>query len=155
METLRIYAITVITGALICGILLRMVHGGSMEALLRLVSGIFLMTVLIYPLSGKLNLTQYHSAFYSTETYEQPTVLGEKMAQQETSAIIRRQLEAYILDKGGQAAAGLKVRVILDGNYLPVRAELYGPVTDSVRQELSEIIAKDLGISKENQLWTG
>ena len=153
MDILGQYALRVIVGALICGILLSMVPEGAYEKLLRLLCGVFLTVILLSPLikiDWEPNLDFFADVL---DEGKRQAAVGEDLARQETERIISQRLEAYILDKAGQKGADLHVMVILDADGLPVKAELRGEVTEQARQELSDIMEDALGIAKENQLW--
>lgn len=153
MGALGRYALQLIAGALICGILLSIVPAGSCEKLLRLLCGIFLTVILLSPLTNiqlDLELDLFHDAI---EEGRRQAASGVKLARQERLSIISQGLEAYILDKAGQKGADLHVTVTLNENGLPVEVELRGKSTEKTRQELTDMIAKDLGIAKENQRW--
>lgn len=155
MEALRQYALALILGALICGILLSMVRSGVHEALLRLLSGIFLTVTLLSPL-GNIRLEPMPDLFRQAIIGGgEQAAAGEEMARQEKCRYISSRIEAYILDKARQRGADLHVSVTLGEDYLPIRVELTGAAEDAVRRELSDILTQELGISKENQLWTG
>lgn len=155
MGVLRQYALTLIIGALICGILLGMVQKGAHEALLRFLCGMFLTVTLLAPLPG-IHLEPELDFFGEVISEgEIQTATGKEMAQQELRRSISRSLEAYILDKAGQLDAQLQVSVTLDENCLPVTAELSGKIPEEVQKELSDILTNDLGIPKENQQWIG
>ena len=43
--------------------------------------------------------------------------------------------------------------VYLDDQMRPYRAQMYGQVDTELQSELEGVLEKDLGITKENQLW--
>ena len=155
MDGLRQYALNLIIGALICGIVLRMVPQGPHEALLRFLSGIFLTVTLLSPLvKGRIQLEMdaYREVLEKGEAWASD---GAEMARRELQQRISAELESYILDKASSRGADLQVSITLGEDSLPVRAVLYGTIPETVQQEISCIITQDLGIPKENQLWIG
>ena len=81
---------------------------------------------------------------------------GKRIALSERITIISQECETYILDKAKELQADLTVEVTVeekDGEPIPVFAEVSGTVLPEVQQRLSAVIATDLGITKENQLW--
>ena len=155
MADLQQYALRVIVGALICGVLLAMVSGGIYEKLLRMLSGVFLSVIL---LSSLLRIRWEFPADFLNDVSaraEEQAEDGAEMAQQETGRIISDHLEAYISDKSKALGAVLAVTVTLGENLMPVQVALHGDITPQSRQAISDMIEYDLGISKENQLWTG
>ena len=71
--------------------------------------------------------------------------------------IIKGETEAYILDKAASLGVELEVDVLLEDMYpmAPKTVRLSGSVSPYVRNRLQNIIAEELGISKENQIWIG
>ena len=82
--------------------------------------------------------------------------LGINEAKKAQNAIIKQQLEAYILDKATQYHVDLQVEITLSktGNAVPVAVSLQGAIAPYAKQQLQEMLENDLGISKENQQWT-
>ena len=64
--------------------------------------------------------------------------------------------EAYILEIAGQLSASVTVEVSVGGDSIPVpqSVRLDGAVTPYAKSRLQTIISEELGISKENQIWT-
>lgn len=155
MIELRQYVLRIVSGALVCGILLGCIHGDNHETLLRMLCSIFLAILIMEPILNIDQIPDFTFVQDAIEEGQQEAQSGEAMAYQETERIITSYLETYILDKAKRKGANLTAEIILDNNHLPVQAILNGSVTNQVKLELSDIIASDLGISKENQLWTG
>ena len=82
---------------------------------------------------------------------------GEKDAQDALQAIIKSKTEAYILDKAKSFGAELSVEVRVDGSELPVPCTVLikGSISPYGKKQLSSIIADELGVALEDQLWTG
>jgi len=155
MEGLQQYALTVVTGAVICSVLLCLISDSSHEQRIRLLCGIYLGILVLKPLVGQnWNFPQIIPQISCTDAGNQ-AALGEEMARDAAAEIISGRLEAYILDKAAGADADLTVTVILGENQLPDAVQLRGQVTDQVREELTGILESDLGIPKENQRWIG
>jgi hypothetical protein len=77
------------------------------------------------------------------------------MAQQAREQCISENLEAYILDKAGRDNISLTVDVTLGEDLVPEMIQIQGKWDQHIKQELTEIIEKELGVAKENQIWIG
>ena len=69
--------------------------------------------------------------------------------------ILRSRLEEYILEKAASLDTALSVTVTLGEDNLPEMVYLRGSCAPGTKAELASMMETDLGISKENQLWTG
>lgn len=156
MDALRQYIFSIISAALICGILSRLTQNGAAKEFIRLICGIFLAVIVFRPLS-QIDFDVLISDFYTsqTQTAEELAVSGEKMAEQAMAESIKARYESYILDKAAELNTELTVAVTVNEEYVPVYAELNGEITPYARRQLEYILESDLGITKENQLWTG
>ena len=157
MEALGQYVISVTTASLICAVVLSLSSGVS-KGVIRVLCGIFLTFAVLRPVVN-VDLEQWLNRMVIAEevTGDSVAAFGEEAARNSITQRIRDDTAAYILDKATQLGASLKVDVVLseEAPYLPQRVTLWGTVSPYVRQQLEEILAKDLGIAKENQQWTG
>lgn len=156
MAELGRYILSVTAAALILGILSSMLdQKGSTAALLRLVGGLFLTFTIIQPVAGfdMADIAAFAEDFYAEG--EAAAASGEWIASQERSAIIKEGVTAYILDKAEAYGTCLTVEVSLDEAEIPVELRISGHVSPYAKAKLESTIETDLGISKENQLWTG
>ena len=155
MEFLREYAAAVTAGAVICSLLLCLARSGSQSALIRFLCGIYLTVILVRPLTGcsaDMDLT------FTRQAADSGTIqarLGEDLYRQTVSQRISAETEAYILEKADQHGAAIRAQVTVGEDLLPEYAQLRGAVSDTAKEALSRILEEDLGIAKENQLWTG
>lgn len=158
MEGVRQYVISVVAAAILCGILKSILPGkDAMAGILRLITGIFLAFTVIKPLTrielGDLPVLSFD---YLTEA-QIASADGEKIAADAMADIIKQQAEAYILDKAQSLNLQLTVTVTVSDGALPapVGVRLSGTVSPYAKSALARIIEEDLGIAKENQIWTG
>ena len=91
-----------------------------------------------------------------TDTADLIASEGERYSVEAMAAVIKSRTEAYILDKGTQLGVSLDVQVELsqDPIPVPVRVRLKGNVSPYAKSRLQQILAKELGISKGDQIWT-
>lgn len=125
---------------------------GAVQKIVRFTGGLLLILSILQPISVadlnelSLDMTAYEEAVEVLET--KLSVNRER----ELSDSIAERTQAYIEDKAFDL--GLRVRAAvgtecIDGIPFPKYAVLYG----KENAELSDFIAQELGIAKENQTW--
>ena len=69
---------------------------------------------------------------------------------------IKQALEAYILDEVRRLECQLTVEVILSEEELPIpqQVRLTGDISPYNRQKLSNFLSEQLGVAREEQIWT-
>ena len=157
MEGLRQYVLQLTIAALSCGIINVLVKESSFRDIIKFICGLFLAMTALRPLTRiDLALLDDWSHQYSENAAEAVSA-GENFARDATADIIKAECEAYILDKAAELETQVTVTVTLsdDSPPIPVAVFISGKVTPYVRLRLEEMIQQDLGITKENQLWTG
>lgn len=156
MAALCQYVFSVTAAAIICGIVMSITQKSSIQPILKLVCGMFLAFTVVKPVT-QIDLAELMevSLPYSQDAV-QAADLGENSSQEAMAAIIKDETEAYILDKAAALNVSLKVEVTVDGDPpVPTAVRLSGEVSPYAKQQLEQILYEDLGISKENQQWTG
>lgn len=156
MDALRDYILSVIGGALVCGIVMSLVPKGYFSEIGKFLTGLFLTVSLLQPLS-ELDLSSLSARFLQPQDQsgEAIAALGKEASQNLLAARIKQEAEAYILDKAASLDASVTAEVILSGGDIPVPTQitLVGSVDAAAKTRLEQIILQDLGIAKENQLW--
>lgn len=154
MQQLGQYVVTLTASAMITGILLAMLPEGPQRKLLRLTCGIFLTVTALLPLPG-LELPDLN---LFTEAYNQEgeamAAMGEEAARAEQNERIKQAMKTYILDKAAMLDTALHPELWMNPDGTPSGVLLTGQWTDQARQQLADIITKDLGIPEEDQQWT-
>lgn len=156
MFDFRQYIITVAaTSAVGCIFVAICNNKGTTFAIIKLIVGI-LMTVTILKPVLSLELDGFLSYINTPNRYVTEAVIaGSEWSDSQTVAIIKEQLEAYILDKALALGASLDVSVTLSEQapFGPHSIIISGNVSPYVKSQLSEIIVTDLGVSMEKQTW--
>lgn len=155
MEGLRQYAISVVAAAMICGVLSSLLQNSAAKELVKLLCGLFLTVTVISPLVDIDFDALMEFSFPYTQEAEYVAARGENMARETIADIIKTETEAYILDKAAELNTELTVEVTVSDDRIPVSAVLSGDISPYARQQLENILQRDLGIAKENQVWTG
>lgn len=140
-----------------CGIVIRLVGDkGTNATLTKLIAGLFLVFTMIQPLvsldfSGLTDWTDQYSADASAAV-----AAGGQITRKALSELIKQRTETYILDKAQALNMVLEVEVTLsdDDIPIPVKVRLNGKASPYAKGRLQAIITEDLGIEKENQIWT-
>ena len=155
MEGLRQYAISVVRAAFLCSILTRIASQNSEKNLMRLISGLILTIVMIRPVSRiqlssmqEISIPKDAAAYVAAEE-------GKELAEESMNDIIKSTCEAYILNKATALGADVHVSVSVNSQHIPFAARITGDVTPEIRKQLAQTLETDLGITKENQSWTG
>ena len=143
----------VIAVSLLCAGADALMPPGAVRRVGRLVCGLVLLAAILSPLreldvdAGRRWLDSYLD---STGQWE--AALKETENRQMTS-LTAEDSAAYILAKAAQLGQRCTLRVecreTVEGLYLPLRAEVCGPLSDSDQTLLIRLIAEDLGIPEE------
>lgn len=158
MEKLSGYILSVVSAAVITGILNSFLDQKSAQAaLIRLMGGLLLCFVVISP-AARLDFSRVEEFFEEYSLMgEAAAASGDNLAREELESIIKAEVEAYILDKAAQYQGTLSVEVTLstDGMAVPVGVKLQGDISPYGKIQLQQMMETDLGIAKENQVWNG
>ena len=143
----------VISVSLLCAMAGALMPQGAVKRVGRLVCGLVLLAAILSPLreldvdAGRQWLDGYLDSTGQWETALKETVNRQMIT------IIEEECAAYIVDKAAQLGLRCTLRVECreteEGLYLPVRAEVRGPLSDSGRTRLIRLIAEDLGVPEE------
>lgn len=153
MEAVREWLLSVVATALLLSVVRTLLPEGSVSKTASFAGGLVLMLVLLRPLMGadlsdlELDLEPYREAIAVRQAEL------EEDSDQEMASLIAQRTGAYILEEAARLGIQVHVRVETapgsDGVPVPVRVE----ITGSDSPQLSEWIARELGIPKEEQVW--
>lgn len=155
MEGLRQYVLSSISAALISGILIRLTQNNGSNEFIRVLCGAFMTIVLILPISenrGKLWNDLIPDFRSETESLIDD---GTRVSGNMRAEIIKQRTEAYILDRASAMDAQIKVSVSLGKDGIPKSVRITGRISPMNRSRLTDVIAADLGIPREQQEWIG
>ena len=156
MDTLAQYIFRVCGAGIICAVLRYMTKSTGYCGICRHITSAFLFFVLLYPF-GNFSLREI-SEFLPEVDLEVDTAVaqGKDSYQNALAQSISQRTEAYILEKGAQYGVSLSVQVELSKDALPVpiRVRLKGNVSPYAKSRLQNILTSELGIPKEDQIWT-
>ena len=158
MRYIASYLLSVITAALLVTLLNAFWEKNKTSGGIgKLISGLALVLIVIRPLlSIRMEplLSVADSAAYDTNEI---IAAAQDAAAQSQHAVIKSRSEAYILDKAASLGSSVCVSVHLEDAppYAPCGVTITGSVSPYIRQTLSQWIADNFAIAKENQIWTG
>ena len=158
MGAVRGWLLAVIAASLLCALADALMPQGAVKRVGKLVCGLVIMAAIVSPMvdldveEGRRWLEECLTGVELRAAELEDTVGGQR------KAIIERECAAYIVDKAAELGWTCTARVICEpgeeGLFLPVRAEVSGPLPDSAQARLREILSEDLGIPAEAQLYS-
>lgn len=157
MDMIRQTILSVTAAAMLCGILSELLSNHRTKNLIRFLFGLFL-TIAVVGQFSDLDTSQFQEIpFIFADMAQEAVSSGEHMANSARADIIKRETEAYILDKAAQLNADISAEILVstDDPPVPVAASIYGEMTPYIRAQLQYILDRELGISKEHQQWNG
>lgn len=157
MNGVGAYILSVICAASICAIVMHFFETkGAIHGAVKLAAGLFLAFTVINPVvcwtgGGLLDVEGVFSSDASSAVEE-----GISMTKQSLSQIIKDRCEAYILDKAADMDLSLLVEVGLTDEDIPApnSVKISGNISPYKKMKLQSILVNDLGIDKEDQIWT-
>lgn len=155
MKQLSEYLLSIIAAAILCSILKCITGKSVYQKWMGLLFGLY-MSIAMLRLFGEFTPTSLHtfSGAYIPKG-EKIAQTGHEMAMNRTCDIIKETVEAYILSKAEEMGCTLQAEVCLNEDNIPKNVYLNGTVSPYVRNKLGNYIESDLGIAKENQIWSG
>ena len=156
MTEMQGYILSVVGASLIAGVVTNLFQNSTIWGpVIKLLTGIFLTITMVTPL---LNAQQTDIGSYVSNIQAEANAIvadGKNAAISDMQSIIKRDSEAYILDKAAEKGLTLTVNVeVSDTEPLyPISVSIKGHISPYERQYLETIICSDLGIQKENQEW--
>jgi len=157
MGVLRSWLLAVVSVSLLCAVADALMPPGAVRRVGRLVCGLVLIGAILSPLaeldvdSGQRWLDGYFASVQTREAELEETVNSQM------KVIIEGECAAYIVDKAAQLGLDCTARVECqaseDGLYLPARTEVTGPMTADTQKKLIQIIAEDLGVPAQSQIY--
>ncbi len=128
---------------------------GGVGKIVKMICGILFLVTLISPFTKLTDpgLSQYISRIKLDA--EDVITEGKNLAQAETESIIKKQSEAYILDRAAQMGLAIEVDITLSESTptVPVSVSVIGDVSPYFKQQLRQIISHDLGVPEDFQIW--
>ena len=155
MDDIRQYLLTIICAAILCAVVLRIFDKNSVNnSVLKLLTGIFLSITVISPLTDiKIQDITYELTGFSNDA-ELFVAQSSRDVNSQLCGIITQETEAYILDKARSLGVAMEAEIVLsDDEYKPQSVIIRADISPYAKFKMQQIIAEDLGIPKEMQIW--
>ena len=156
MQALGRYILSVTASALALGIFNCIFNkNNTVGALIRLMGGIWMIFVVVSPVE-RVDLEMVLDAIGNVNVISQkPLEDGSREAEKAFRGIISEQTQAYIMDKASQLNLQVDVAVQLSDEDppIPISIQIRYQGDQSRISDLSNIIAEELGIPREDQEW--
>jgi len=156
-EAVRTYLLSVVSVALLSGVVLTLTPEGTVHRTLKFLCGLAVILAAIGPVA-RLDFTAMAQSLARARVSAEAAA-GEVEADSTEliAAIIKEESESYIWDKAeglGMALTRVTVEVCCDGAYpYPYRAVLTGAFTPEQRTRLSRSLEQELAVPAERQEW--
>ena len=150
---MRAYLLRLICAALLTALVDALAGNGAGSGIRKLTAGIFL-TLVAFSLPGNLELPELDLQQYLRQA-EIAVSEGEDQAASFRADIIRSSVSAYIGTKAGDLGLEVTAEVTLDEDFRPRAVVLTGAASPIERQELTDTLVRELGLTKEAVTWTG
>lgn len=155
MAALRQYILTIISATIIGMIILSFIDKkSSIYSVLKLLCGIFLIVTLIAPFNDS-EIIDFSDIIQQLDVSSDPYVQnGEHFANYEKETFIKEKVVAYVLDRAKAMNINIDVGVELKQDLSgPEVIYIAGNISPYKKEQLQSMIANDLGVTKENQIW--
>lgn len=149
MSGVSAYLMRLICAAIVCALIQGV--AGSSQGIRRLICGIFLTLTALSPL-GELELPDFDPERLRADALSAVRE-GTDQADEMRTDIIIDACAAYIWNKAAEMGLELEVCLELDEEGIPRRVVLTGPASPLERQKLTQTIARDFGLGKEDVTW--
>ena len=155
MNAIRDYLISIAAVSMITGIVVGITkRSGTVSAIVKLLAGLFVSVTVLYPLVDiRLSGAQYYFEQLSIDA-DGAASAGQFAAEVEMKELILERCRTYICEKAKTLGADIEVDIYLD-DLVPSSVQISGAVSPHVKQQLSNYITTNLGISLEDQQWIG
>ena len=157
MENIRDYLIGIMGAAMICGVVTSLLgNKGTIGVVAKLMSGLLMILAVTGPWAGiSLDGVFGWASDISVDASDVVASAGIS-ANEAYRKGIKERIVSYVLEKAAHLECDLEVDVILSENAAaqPATITLTGNVSPYAKSVLSTMIAEELGISREEQIWT-
>lgn len=157
MDRIGQYLLSIVAAALLISISNTLIEKkGAISSALKLITGIVLAMLIVSPWTDiRLDDPGYSLSCIEAEAAS-VVQQGERAAQNEISAYIKAQTEAYILDKAFALGLDVSVDVTLTEDVPPSVASvlIHGSAAPYTKKRMNLLICEDLGVTEECLTWS-
>lgn len=145
------YLMRLICAAILCALVDALAGSGTGGGMRRVTAGIFL-TLVAFSLPTELKLPELEPERFFREA-QAAAAEGEDLAREECMERILQGCEAYVLNKAKDMGLEVSVTVTLDELLRPSHVELDGAASPLQRQEMTDVLVRELGVMEEDVVW--
>ena len=157
MIAIKQYILSIIVSSVLISILDRLTNKNiQLNKQIKLVSSIFMTVVIILPVSS-VDISDCLNYMESIRfDASEVTAEGDIIYKEHISKIIKEECESYILEKARQLGVSINVEIYCTDSDIPspLSAYISGTVSPHAKECIQRLISEDLGIPKEEQIWT-
>lgn len=146
------YILSVIGCVLFSGIISQIALDLRYKKMIHMACSVLVTIVILGPLTSfKIkDALKFEMEIYSPDIYLD---IGKQTAQITREECIKSACESYIANKANGLGLEVTSEVFLNENLIPYFVRIYGQADADAEHCLKELLEKDLGITKENQVW--
>ncbi len=155
MGSMRQYILSVLCVVIVCGLTQTLFAEGTMQALIKWIGGLVVTVTVLNPLV-KGELFQWDMAFSDLHVNKEIAIEeGLQIGEEALSARICESTCAYILNEASDMGANVEVEIELQESYpyQPEQVRICGAVSPYIKQQLSNLLERELGITEDHQIW--
>jgi hypothetical protein len=151
------YILQVLCTALFCALLGAFLpHQKPTEQLYKFFAGLVLLLTVLQPAAGFKGY--FNEDFLGNWNYDAQRYAaeGSKLAHDQISSVITKQVRSYIEDKAASMDANLSVEIELSKDSIPSIKKVFlsGSISPYARQRMQIVMEEELGINREDQIWS-
>ena len=155
MDAIGTYIYSIAAAAILCAVLGVLAgKSGILSPLMKLMCGVVMTAVVAGPISNFQGISLNR---YLDQLNMDAQAFADHGTENSREALQNRIIassEAYILDKAAAYRLNLVVSVALDEQSMtPIAVEIQGDAAPAAKTALQNVIAQDLGIPPEAQIW--
>jgi len=156
MLSIKSYILSVVVVSVISGVISAFISKkGTGTALMKMMVGLFVLITVISPWT-KIRFENISDAITINKQDANGIIAdGSRYSEEMIKTGITSRAEAYILDKAESLGLDISVTVFLSGSppYSPESVEIAGYASPYNKKRIQTVIADDLGICEECQIW--
>ena len=153
--SIRQYILSVLCVVIVAGLSQTLFAKGTMHDLIKWIGGLAVTVTVLNPIV-KGDLFQWDIVFSDLRTNKEIAVEeGLQIGQEALAARISTSTCAYILNEVSDLGADVEVELDLQENYpyQPEQVRICGAVSPYIKQQLSSLLERELGITEDHQIW--
>ena len=157
MDSIRQYVISIISAAIICGIIKGMIGNGLSQGIIKILCGSFLAFTFIKPI-GVFSFESINASMsLAIDEGNRLVTDGQNASRVAIQNEIADRISKSVAQKAKNVGAEITVEVIYseDSIPVPIALEIVGEISPYAKVQLSHYILSEYGIGEEDIHWIG